>query len=177
MDQLLVIRVSYEKSYLNNYSEQLFCQAIKKLFQFLFQSKQIFLTIYENIVLIFSLVRATFLSSYKIIILIFSLLITVFLPSYKNIFSSFSLVKTAFLTSDNYKCYHNFFSNKNSFFVALQNFISLFDLNCTAFFSFCFSLNKVAAGKYSPRNFKSLKISIGAIIKNPKIVVSNKICS
>ena len=27
MDWLLVIRVSYKKSYLNNYSEQIFCQA------------------------------------------------------------------------------------------------------------------------------------------------------
>ena len=33
MDELLVIRVNYKKtSYLNNYLEQLFCEAIKILF-------------------------------------------------------------------------------------------------------------------------------------------------
>ena len=34
LDSLLVNRVAYEKSYLINYSEQLFCQSIKNIFIF-----------------------------------------------------------------------------------------------------------------------------------------------
>ena len=35
------------------------------------------------------------------------------------------------------------------------------------FYSFCFSLHKIVDSEYSPENYKTLKINIGAIIKNP----------
>ena len=49
------------------------------------------------------------------------------------------------------------------------NIILIFGLNKTAFFVFCFSRYKAVDIEYSLDNYESLKISIGAIMKNPEM--------
>ena len=49
--------------------------------------------------------------------------------------------------------------------------VLIFGLNWTAFFTFfCFSFCKMVDSEYSSDNCKSSKISIGAIMKNPKML-------
>ena len=52
--------ITKENSYLNNFSENLFCQAMQILFQFSLWSKQLFLPSYKSIVLIFNITRTAF---------------------------------------------------------------------------------------------------------------------
>ena len=58
---------------------------------------------------------------------------------------------------------------QNSFFVKLQkyNFCSSQD----SFFIFLFSLYKMVYSKNNSHNYRTLKISIGTIIKDPEMLI------
>ena len=53
-----------------------------------------------------------------------------------------------------------------------KNIILIFSLARTAFFTFVVLvyIKKMVNSDYNPDNYKSLKISIGSIIKNPKML-------
>ena len=65
--------------------------------------------------------------------------------------------------------YFNFLSIQNSFFVKLKTKCYNFQSNQNSFFYFfCFSIYKIVDCEYNTGDYKSSKISIGAVIKNPE---------
>ena len=76
---------------------------------------------------------------------------TAFFSSYKNITLIFSLVRTT-------KYYYSFLSEHSSFQDSFSFFI-------------CFGIYKIVESEYITNNYQSLKISLGAIIKNPEMPI------
>ena len=82
-------------------------------------------------------------------VLIFSLARTAFLSSYNNIVLIFNLIRKIFLS-------------------IYKKFVLIFSvIRIVFFFKKTFSIYRMVDSQYSKNNYKSPKISTGAIIKNP----------
>ena len=71
------------------------------------------------------------------------------------------------------KSYVTLIAIQNTFFAGYKDFILIFNLISTSslfFFVFCFNILKMVDNKYSTVTYKTLKISIGAIMKDAEML-------
>ena len=148
-----------KNSYLNNYLEKLFCQAY--CFNF-YSSQNTCFSSYNNIVLIFSLIRTAFLSIQKNIVLIFSLLKPFFFCFLLFCFNIYKMVDSEYST-DNYT------SSKISIGVVIKNLEMLkFVPDHLRTKQMCkHALKRLPLGiRYVPDKYRSQQMCHKAILEN-----------
>lgn len=124
----------------------------------------------KKIIFLITIQNSFFLSSYNNNFVLFELVRAAFLSGFKNIFLISTLIRTDFWS----KC------------KSIKFIFGLIRAAFFIFFCFCLSLREIVHNQCTPDDYKPLKISIGAIAKNPemlrfvldqKVGVYNKVCS